>query len=231
VATAGDVGVKGSPPSHPELLDWLAAEFLTSGGSSKHIHRLIVRSNAYRLASTPHPGNAAVDADNVYLWRWQPRRLEAEVVRDAMLSVAGELDTSVGGPGEVDETASRRRGLYLLQKRDHPAMVLGLFDGPSASAESCPRRGVSTVPLQALYLLNNRFARDRARALAGLVRARAGADRDEQVAAAFRLALGRAPDAVERQACHRFFARHGADGALEALCQAVLNTSEFVYLE
>src|SRR5262249_52828155 len=157
-------------------------------------------------------------------WRWQPRRLEAEVVRDAMLSVAGELDTHGGGPGDTDEATSQRRGLYLFQKRDHPTMLQGLFDGPSASAESCPRRGVSTVPLQALYLLNNRFARDRASALAERVRRQAGADRDGQIAAVFRLALGRAPDAIEGQACRRFFARHGEPGALEAFCQAVLNT-------
>jgi hypothetical protein len=120
--------------------------------------------------------------------------------------------------------------LYLFQKRDHPTMLPGLFDGPAASAESCPLRSVSTVPLQALYLLNNSFSRDRACALAERVRRRAG-DRDAQVAAVFRLALGRAPSAAQRQACRRFFTRHGAAGALEALCQAVMNTSEFVYLE
>jgi hypothetical protein len=230
VATASDFGVKGAAPSHPELLDWLAAEFLDSGGSTKHIHRLIVRSAAYRLASNHDAASAARDPDNVYLWRWQPRRLEAEVIRDSLLCVAGELEERLGGPGDADETASRRRGLYLFQKRDHPAMLPGLFDGPSASAESCPRRSVSTVPLQALYLLNNRFARARARALAELIRKR-GEDRDGQIAGVFRLALGRAPDLAERQACRRFFARHGEEGALEALCQAVLNTNEFVYLE
>ncbi len=230
MATPGDFGVKGSPPSHPELLDWLAAEFLASGGSTKHIHRLIVLSAAYRRASTHHPANVAADAENVSLWRWQPRRLEAEVLRDAMLRVSGELDTHMGGPGDVDESASRRRGLYLFQKRDHPAMLLGLFDGPSASAESCPRRAVSTVPLQALYLLNHRFARGRSHALAQRLR-QSSANRDAQVVAAFRQALGRAPDEVERQACRRFLARHGEPGALEALCQALLNTNEFAYLE
>jgi hypothetical protein len=230
VATSSDFGVKGTPPSHPELLDYLASEFL-AGGSTKHLHRLIVTSAAYRLASTPHAANAERDPDNVYLWRWQPRRLEAEVIRDVLLCVAGELDSRMGGPGKPDETPSKRRGLYLLQKRDHPAMLPGLFDGPSASAESCPRRGVSTVPLQALYLLNNRFARDRAHAFARRVQQQAGDHRDRQIATVFRLALGRAPSSAERQSCERFFARHGEEGALEALCQAVLNTNEFVYLE
>src|SRR5205085_10833071 len=89
-ATASDFGVKGTPPSHPELLDWLASEFLRSGGSTRHMHRLMVTSAAYRLASTPHAGSSALDPDNLYLWHWQPRRLEAEVIRDAMLAAAGE---------------------------------------------------------------------------------------------------------------------------------------------
>jgi hypothetical protein len=231
VATASDFGVRGKPPSHPELLDWLASEFLASGGSTKHLHRLIVRSAAYRLASTGQAGNVERDPHNVSLWRWQPRRLEAEVVRDAMLRVAGELETRLGGPGDADEAASRRRGLYLFQKRDHPPMLQGLFDGPSASAESCPLRAVSTVPLQALYLLNNRFACERAVALARRVRQRSGDDRDGQVRAAFWLALGRAPGAAEQQACRTFFERHGDAGALEAMCQALMNTNEFVYVE
>jgi hypothetical protein len=230
VATPGDFGLKGAAPSHPELLDWLAAEFTSSGGSTKHLHRLIVRSEAYRLDSAPEASSAAVDPDNAYLWRWKPRRLEAEAIRDALLAASGDLDRRMAGPGDRDEASSLRRGVYLFGNRDHPAMVLGLFDGPSASAESCPRRGVSTAPLQALYLLNNRFARDRAEGLAARVRAAGGGDRERQVEVAFRLALCRPPDGAERQACRRFFGRHG-EGALAALCQALLNTNEFLYLE
>jgi hypothetical protein len=203
------------------LLDWLAAELVRTG-STKHVHRLIVRSRAYRLASTPDASNAAIDRDNVFLWRWSPRRLESEAIRDVLLAAAGDLDGRMGGPGDTDEVASRRRGVYLLQKRDHPAMINGLFDGPSASAESCPKRATSTVPLHALFLLNNPFAVARAKALAD----RAGADVDP-VGTAFRRALGRWPDAKERQAGTAFLKEHG----LESLCQVVLNLNELIYLE
>jgi hypothetical protein len=229
VGTSSDFGVKGARPSHPELLDWLASEFLASGGSTKHIRRLIVLSSAYRRASTFQAGNAAIDADNVYLWRWQPRRLEAEAIRDRLLAVTGELDPCLGGPGVSDELKSRRRGLYLFQRRDYPPMLQGLFNGPVASAEPCPRRGVSTVPLHALYLLNNPFVTQRAEALASLVRSTEDGY-DEQIRRAFRLVLGRTPHANEVEASKRFFDRFGAD-ALPTFCHALLNTSEFLYLE
>jgi hypothetical protein len=238
VATPSDFGTRGAAPTHPELLDWLADEFVRSGGSTKYLQRLIVCSRTYRRSSAPHAGNARLDPDNAFLWRWQPRRLEAEVVRDAMLTVSGELDRTPGGQGDADEKKSRRRGLYLFQKRERPPALQGLFDGPSASAESCPRRHVSTVALQSLYLLNNDFAVGRARAFARRVLARAGTDRGKQVGEAFRLALGRAPDAAERAAVGRFFARHAGDQepgevpvALVQLCGALLNVNEFVYIE
>ncbi len=231
VATPSDFGVKGAPPSHPELLDWLASELIRSGGSAKHIHRLIVGSRAYRRSSQHHEANARLDPDNVLLWRWSPRRLEAEAIRDAMLTVSGELDPTVGGPSDPDESKSVRRTLYLFQKRERPPAVQGLFDGPSAAAESCPRRNVSTVPLQPLYLLNNAFAVCRAEAFARRVREQAGRDLARQIEAAFELALGRAPEEAERQAADDFFRAHALDGALASFCQALLNLNEFVYLE
>ena len=156
-----------------------------------------------------------------------------------MLAVSGELDRTVGGPSAAGEDRSLRRTLYLFQKRERPPSVQGLFDGPSAAAESCPRRAVSTVPLQALYLLNNDFAVQRARAFARRVHDRAGVDRQRQVDLAFVLALGRAPDEVERQAARDFFLTHAQDTAafgepssgLVHFCQALLNVNEFVYLE
>jgi hypothetical protein len=230
VRTPNDFGVKGAPPTHPELLDWLAAEFLRAGGSTKHLHRLIVRSHAYRQASTMSALNARLDPDNALWWRWSPRRLEAETVRDAMLAVSGELDRARGGPSDKDELKSRRRGLYLFQNRDRPPDLQGLFDGPSAAAESCPQRAVSTTPLHALFLLNNEFPVARARAFARRVVARAGADRDRQVREAFLLALNRAPDDVERAAVKRFFAATPSAG-LEHLCHVLLNMNELLFLE
>ncbi len=232
VATPSDFGVKGARPSHPELLDWLASEFVRSGGSTKHLHRLIVTSRAYRLASTPSAENSAIDAENALVWRWRPRRLEAEAVRDSLLAVSGDLDRRPGGRGDEDEIKSGRRGLYLFQRRDKPPALQGLFDGPVASAESCPRRQTSTVPLSALFLLNNEFSVARAKGLARRVAERAGADRERQVGEAYRLVLGRLPDEEERAAVRRLFAAVKGEGrALEALCQAMLNLNEFLYLE
>jgi mono/diheme cytochrome c family protein len=237
VPTPGDFGTKGAPPTHPELLDWLAAEFLRSGGSTKHIHRLIVTSNTYRQSAQGAAGNTKIDPDNTYWWRWQPRRLEAEAIRDGMLAVSGELDRKRGGASDPADGKSRRRSRYVFQRRDHPPASQALFDGPSAVLESCPQRHVSTVPLQALYLLNNEFSLSRAAALARRVRSVAGDDRERQIETAFVLALGRRPDAADHSAVNRFFlARNGRpaageDTALVQLCQALLNLNEFVYIE
>jgi hypothetical protein len=230
VATASDFGVKGARPTHPELLDWLASELLRTG-STKHLHRLIVLSNTYAQASTGNAPNAKTDPDNHYLWRWQPRRLEAEAIRDAYLAVAGELDRRVGGPSVPANDKSLRRGLYLLQKREAPPPLQALFDGPIAMTESCARRQVTTVALQPLYLLNSEFSVQRAEALARRVERLAGGDRAKQIAAAYRLALGRQPDAKERALAERFFERAASSNALAHYCQVILNLNEFVYLE
>jgi hypothetical protein len=233
VATSSDFGLKGAPPTHPELLDWLAAEFVRSGWTTKHIHRLLVTSATYRQGSQPRTGNARIDPENTLWWRWSPRRLEAEAIRDAMLAVSGELDRRAGGASDPDAENSLRRSLYLFQRRGKAPAFQPLFDGPNAVPESCARRHVSTVPLQALYLLNNEFAFERAKAFARRVEALAGANRERQVEAAFALALGRAPDEADRAAARRFFA--GPEGeprlGLIQFCQALLNVNEFVYLE
>jgi hypothetical protein len=234
VATPGDFGTQGAPPTHPELLDWLATELVAGGWSTKHLHRLIVTSRTYRQASQPHAGNARRDPDNRFLWRWSPRRLEAEALRDAALAVSGDLDARFGGPGVPPDSAARtvRRTLYLQQWRDDMPRVQALFDGPTAN-ESCPRRHVSTVPLQPLYGMNNPFPLARAEALAARVRERAGDDAARQVEEAFVLALGRPPDERERASTARFRAAYSDDAAkaLVHLCHALLNTNEFAYLE
>ncbi|MFN4259156.1 MAG: PSD1 and planctomycete cytochrome C domain-containing protein [Gemmataceae bacterium] len=234
VATPSDFGVKGAKPTHPELLDWLATELVQNNWSTKHIHRLIVTSNTYRQASRHHAVNAKLDPDNRFWWRWSPRRLEAEAIRDAMLTVSGELDRQLFGPSTADET-TRRRSLYLTQTRDKPPATQALFDGPAAIAESCPVRHVSTVPLQALFLLNNDFAFHHAQALAQRVATQAGPDRRRQIATAFEVALGRLPDPTEQRTAEAFFQRTATeddgDMALIQFCQALLNVNEFVYLE
>jgi hypothetical protein len=205
---------------------------MRSGWSSRHIHRLIVTSATYRQGSQPSADNIRLDPENALWWRWSPRRLEAEAIRDVMLALSGELDRRVGGVSEQDTGRSVRRSLYLFQKRGKPPAVPALFDGPNAVLESCARRHVSTVPLQALYLLNNEFAVERARAFARRVTLLAGGDRERQVEKAFALALGRPPDEADRAAVGRFFARESSEPeALVRFCQALLNVNEFAYLE
>lgn len=242
VATSSDFGVRGAPPTHPDLLDWLAAELMNPADgpkwSTKHLHRLMVLSATYRQAAASNDRNKEIDPDNLTWWRWTPRRLEVEAIRDSLLAVSGELDRKLGGPSLADENKSVRRGLYLLQRRQRGPMVQELFDGPTAAAESCPKRNVSTVPLQALYLLNNEFALGRAKALAQRVVEQSGGERARQIDVAFRQTLGRTPDEVERSAALKFFATSSATGpetappvALVHFCQALLNLNEFLYLE
>jgi hypothetical protein len=230
VETASDFGIKGAPPTHPELLDWLANE-LQRTGSVRHIHRLIVTSSAYRQSGTANAANESRDPDNKTRWRWEPRRLESEAIRDSLLTVSGELDRRVGGPSVVGKDDATRRALYLFQKRDQPPQQSALFDGPVAASESCPIRRVTTAPLQALYMLNNDFSVKRAEAFAERVRAQSS-DRDEQMEVAFRLALQRLPSDTERALARRAFATLGdSPAALARFCQALMNVNEFVYLE
>jgi hypothetical protein len=237
VSTPNDFGVKGAAPTHPELLDWLACEFQRSGGSLKHLHRLIVLSSTYQQSARASAALQTADPDNRYYSRWQPRRLEAEAIRDIMLAVSNELDRTVGGPSVSADDTSQRRSMYLFQKREAPPAHQALFDGPIAMTESCGRRLATTVPLQPLYLLNSSFSADRAVAFATRVRALAGPEATRQVDVAFQLALGRQPDAQERALAMRFFtsgatsSKH-TDGlrALQLFCQALLNTNEFTYV-
>jgi hypothetical protein len=245
VERPGDFGLRGPRPSHPELLDWLADELVASGWSTKHLHRLIVLSSTYRQSSTFDPAGGTVDPDNRWLWRWQPRRLEAEVLRDAALAASGELDLAQGGPSiaKDQEVQNVRRSLYQRQDRNDFPQIQVFFDGPPAS-ESCAQRPVSTVPLQPLFMLNNQFMVARAKALAARVAREAGADRQQQVVVAYRLALARGPDEQERAASEKFLG--GATSLppsptvaqplavspkLIHFCHALLNLNEFFYVE
>jgi hypothetical protein len=233
VASPGDFGVKGAPPSNPKLLDWLACELLEGGWSTKRLHRLIVTSATYRQASAPDARNAAIDPDDVHLWRWSPRRLEAEAIRDSVLAASGELDAATGGPADPAET-SLRRAVYLAQKRDGPGRFAAMFDGPTAN-ESCACRHVSTVSLQPLLLLNNPFMVKRARALADRLWAESGSDPRAQVERAFEIVLARPPSEAERRAGEEYLGGaspvDGPPARLAQFCQVMLNLNEAVYLE
>jgi hypothetical protein len=164
VATVFDFGRKGSPPAHPELLDWLAAELIETSWDMKHIHRLIVRSAAYRMSSSVagNEANLAKDSENFGLWRRTPIRLEAEVVRDSILALAGTLDSTRGGPpvSPAAQADSTRRSLYFFHSNNERNAFLMTFDG--AGVKECYRRDQSVLPQQALALSNSRLVHDAA---------------------------------------------------------------------
>jgi len=240
VATPNDLGRSGGSPSHPQLLDWLAARFVEDGYRLKELHRLIVTSRAYRQSSRARADGLAVDAGNRLLWRATPRRLEAEAVRDAMLAVAGLLDRRLGGPGYEDVrerhfNAGRyyepipdgvfdRRTLYRFSPRGERDALLDAFDCPDPSTTT-PRRSVTTTPLQALSLLNSPFAHRTARGFAQRVSGEAAPR--ERIPRAWRLALGRPPTAEELAVARVLLESHG----LTSVCLALFNSSEFVVID
>ncbi len=201
VPTVANFGLGGKPPTHPELLDWLAVRFMEDGWSMKKLHRLLVTSQAYRLGSQALEGeNQKKDPENRWLWRMNPRRMEAEVVRDSILAAAGELDRAPGGP-PLDETlgqTSHRRSLYFRFNTQYKMEFLDQFDAPSPS--ECYERHESVVPQQALALSNSALALSQSRRLAKRLTA-PGVD---FITAAFEQVLGRPPTAPERSRCERF---------------------------
>ncbi|MBI2929193.1 MAG: DUF1553 domain-containing protein [Verrucomicrobia bacterium] len=224
VGTPSDFGVKGDPPTHPALLDWLASEFVRQGWSVKAIHRLILTSNTYRQSTRFNPAAAKIDPDNKLLWRFPRQRLEGEVIRDAALTVSGLLNPKMGGPSvfpelpagaigsyggwKKDESESNqaRRSIYVFAKRNVRYPLFESFDAPDTH-ESCARRNVTTTPIQALNLLNSDVSLKWAQSFASRVRCLAGPDRDAQIETAFRLAYSRPPDKVEKQTVKKFFER------------------------
>jgi hypothetical protein len=233
----------GSPPSHPELLDWLAADLVESGWRMKSLHRRIILSSAYRQSSRHDARAAAIDAESVLLWRYPPRRLEAEQLRDSILRASGKLDPRMGGPGyEVFEPntnyvrvyepkssfgpAEWRRMIYQRKPRKEQDSTFGAFDCPDGTRPA-PRRAVSTSAIQALNLLNSPFIAEQAAFFAGRVEAEAGGDRAEAVRRAFRIALARGPSPDEARAAGDLAAAHG----LAAVCRALFNSNEFVHIE
>jgi hypothetical protein len=251
-AKPDNLGQSGAKPSHPELLDYLATEFIRSGWSVKAVHRLILKSGVYQQESKLREEAFEVNPDNRLLWRFPLRRLDAEALRDAMLAVSGELDAKRGGPfvpthrtedGSVvvDEKAegAHRRSVYLQQRRTQVLTMLELFDAPSM-VTSCGKRTTSTVPLQSLALLNSDFARARATALASRLEKEAGAEEAKRIDLAFRLACGRGPNGDETDACQRFLAAQKLVYANEKdmehrvwtdLCQMIMASNAFLYVE
>lgn len=204
VPSVFDFGKNGRRPLQPALLDWLAAEFVESGWSMKHLHRLIVTSAAYQRSSTPDARNLAEDRDNAHYWRVMPRRVEAEVVRDSLLQIAGKLDLSQGG-ADIDQTQGLtvfRRSLYFRHAHEKQMEFLTLFD--AAGVSECYQRRDSIVPQQALALANSSLAQAMAAEIATQIQAASESDRKTQVELAFRRILGRSASNEEQRECLAF---------------------------
>lgn len=214
VESSGDFGTQGTQPTHPELLDYLASELIDSGWSTHAIQRLITESATYRQSSQFSQSNANIDPDNRLHWRWTPRRLEAEAIRDCVLAVAGQLDTTVGG--ESVGADSNRRSLYLRQRRDNFPDQQQLFDG-AGGVVSCTRRRVSTTALQPLWMMNSPLVQQASEGLA---------HRSGSVEAAFEIALGRSGSEAELEPLRQLAEQYG----LQSACLAILNSSEFLYI-
>ncbi|MEO6336876.1 MAG: DUF1549 and DUF1553 domain-containing protein [Verrucomicrobiota bacterium] len=252
VSTVDNLGVTGAKPSHPELLDYLATEFVQSGWKLKSLHRLIVTSATYRQSGALRGTPYAVDPENKLLWRFPLQRLDAESVRDAILFTSGELNLEIGGPYVpikansdsqvvVDETnaGAKRRSLYLQQRRTQPLAMLEVFDTAQMNP-NCTRRNPSTVSLQSLALLNSDFIRSRSRAFAQRLEKECGADNQQRLEQTFLLALGRKPNPAEHSAAEEFLQAQVAlyadkpdktERSWTDFCQVVLAGNSFLYVE
>ena len=270
VATADNFGRQGSKPSHPELLDWLANEFVSDGWSLKKLHRQIMLTESYRLSSSPakssleessleesslEESSLTADPENVYLARFQRRRLDAESIRDSLLAVSGQLDRTQGEAHSIApwhksrfslnspfhaEPPSNRRSVYLLTQRLFRHSFFGLFDGPDRNS-STSNRDASNVPSQALFLMNSEFVREQARALASRLVSEDGSD-DDRISRLCELAFGRPVDEIERESFRKFLQGYrsasdprndtaDAPAELVALCRAVLTSNEFFFID
>ncbi len=245
VDSPNDFGRMGQQPSHPELLDWLAAEFRDGGQSLKQLHRLIVLSATYRQSSADHAEYANVDGNNALLWRMNRRKLEAEAMHDSLLTVAGTLDLTMGGPGyfdfviekadhsphyeyalhDADDPKAHRRSIYRCIVRSQPQPFLTALDcaDPSMSVD---KRNETVNALQALALRNNQLTIAMAKHFAARV-AKISAEPEQQIAAAYRLALSRAPSAEESRALSAFAREQGLVNA----CRVILNLNEFAFVD
>jgi len=245
VATLDNFGQMGERPTHPALLDWLAVEFMNRGWSIKQMHRLIMTSDAYRMASAyDHAANAEKDPQNQYLWRFRPQRLDAEIVRDSILAAGGGINLTIGGPpvfpnlpkevltsvsfgvwkNEEDGPASWRRSVYIYRRRGLAFPMFQVFDLPEQNI-TAGARYVSTVPTQALTLLNNPFVLRQAALFADRVRQAAGSDPAKQIDLAYRIALTRPPTQTELSVGLDFMKTQ----SLADVTHVLFNLNEFVY--
>ena len=233
VATANDFGLQGAEPTHPELLDFLANRLIRNGWKLKDLHRQIMLSAAYGQSSAPAAEKAKIDPDNHWLWRFQPRRLEAEIIRDSMLAVAGSLDPAMFGPGTLDPN-HRRRSIYFMIKRSRLVPMMQIFDQPEPLVSQGGRPSTTIAP-QALMFMNGRQVIDWAAALA---KSAATEDLSETIRDIYRRALSREPTGPELGDSRAFIEAQIASYdsgsarslALADFCQVIFGLNEFVHL-
>ncbi len=241
VDTPSDFGLNGAAPSHPDLLDWMAAEFVRMGWSIKQLHRMVLTSDTYQRSAWIDPHAQQIDADCRWLWRYRSRRLEAEAIRDSILAVNGRLNLKMGGPGfnffttrgglsgfpplESFGPKQLRRMVYAHRVRMELVPVFGVFDCPDAG-QATPRRSQSTTAVQALNLFNSPFVWEQTREFAVRVRREAGDGRRARISLAWQLAVGRSPSETELSASLQAVRAHG----LASLCRALYNSNEFLFL-
>ena len=246
VSTLDNLGRMGDPPTHPALLDWLAVEFMDRGWSVKEMHRLLMTSEAYQMASAwEDAGNRAADPENRLLWRYRPQRLEAEAVRDAIMAVSGGIDLTAGGPpvfphvpedilaaqangywdNQEDGPDVWRRSVYVYRRRSLGFPFFDTFDLPDQN-QTAAARNVSTVATQALTLMNNEFVLNQARLFAERLERAAPGDVDRQIDLAWRIALTRPPAPGEAETARGLVASQ----SLVDLTHVMLNLNEFLYL-
>ncbi len=224
VRTPSDFGLRSDPPTHPELIDHLAARLIAGNWSLKQIHRLILNSATYQQASIERPECRRVDAENRLLWRMNRKRLDFESLRDALVAAAGQLDLAMGGPGvELTKTPwSPRRAIYGFIERQNLPSVFRTFDFASPDVHS-PQRYATTVPQQALFLMNSPFVLDQTRKLAARTATAGVVERRAQIETLYREALGRRPTARETELGLAFLAHE--DGLLAPSVAATQATS------
>jgi hypothetical protein len=247
VRTPSNFGKTGEPPSNPELLDWLASELIRDGWHMKPLHRLILTSRAYRMASDDIAANQKIDGDNRFLWRMPRQRLDGEIIRDSILEVSGSLDRRTGGPGIYpyidpalwasssgrswpgkpdDDPSTFRRSIYIFSKRTIPLPMLEVFDKPDTNL-ACSRRNRSTIAPQALILMNSSFVLSQSKRFAQRLELEAGHDPAKQIERAYEIALGRKPAPNELSIAKSFF--EGNPDGLVDFCQTIFNLNEFAY--
>jgi hypothetical protein len=237
VATPSDFGAQGELPTHPELLDWLARDLIDHGWRLKRMHKLLMTSAVYMQTSEYDEQRAAVDRENRFHWRRTPQRLEAEAIRDSLLSVSGLLDTTMYGPGTLDQNM-RRRSIYFFIKRSQLIPMMMLFDWPEHLV-GIGQRSTTTIAPQALAFMNNPQFRQYAE---GFARRLEGHSREAAIAEAYRIAFGREPGETELQLGSAFLDRQtavyrdaGKDAAdfsgLVDYCQMLMSSNEFIYVE